>query len=101
MDYFIQKICNIVKNIYNEISLYYLYFVGLFIIVITFKFDNEIQTILQLLGFLLILIPAIADLCKVATNIIKNKVIKVYNNYYAIFLYNLRYGRNHIKRTYL
>lgn len=68
MDYFIKKICNGVKNIYNGISLYYLYFVGLVIVIITFKFDNEIQTILQLLGFLLILIPAIADLCRVATN---------------------------------
>lgn len=79
MDYFIKKICNRVTNIYNGISLYYLYFVGLVIVVIVviaFKFDNEIQTILQLLGFLLILIPAIADLCRVAINMIKNKAVK-------------------------
>ncbi|MGX3010854.1 hypothetical protein ACWIUD_04725 [Helicobacter sp. 23-1044] len=62
MNYFIQKNYDKLKNFYHKKALYYLYFIGLIIAFIALNIDDGWQkdTLLSL-GFLVILIPSIAD----------------------------------------
>ena len=86
MNNFIQKILNMLKNLYNKKALYYLYFVGLAVIVVAFDFDDDTQIIVSLLGLFIVLVPAICDFYKIATKIIQNKVIIFIINFILFYI---------------
>lgn len=73
MSCFIQKIWDKLKNLYDKRALYYLYFVGLILMIFgSFYAKQE----LLVLGILTIFIPALADSYQIAKIFIDNKIIR-------------------------
>ena len=73
-----QNIWDKLQNLYEKRALYYLYFIGFAIVLIVaiVSKSSDGMIALKVLGFFIILVPAVVDFCRIIANIINNQIVK-------------------------
>lgn len=73
-----QNIWDKLQNLYEKRALYYLYFIGFAIVLIVaiVSESSDEMIALKVLGFFIILVPAVVDFCRIIANIINNQIVK-------------------------